>query len=254
MIGSFSLDGVSSETFSIVSKSVKRPLLPAMKVKRLNINGVSGAYDFGDDEYSLRTITMKIAYIGTSYEELRSRARTIAAWLSTPTWKQLIINDETDKYYLVKITSEVDLKSLFELGRADVKFDCQPFALSVTGQTEEWSITAGDTLNFVNPGTRRINYKSPEGSTSLLTIDGSFTTLTVTLGDETLTFEDAVSSKVITINSIDMEIEKDSVNIFNDVTGDIDSFLTIQPGSNDLIIGGTGINVDITLEYIPLWL
>ena len=51
-----------------------------------------------------------------------------------------------------------------------------------------------------------------------------------------------------------MEIEKDAVNIFNDVTGDIDSFLTIEPGSNDLIIGGTGVNVDVTLEYIPLWL
>ena len=35
MIGSFTLDGVSSEDFSIVAKSVKRPLLPAMKGKRL---------------------------------------------------------------------------------------------------------------------------------------------------------------------------------------------------------------------------
>ena len=130
---------------------------------------------------------MKISFIGASFMELRSRARSIAAWLVTPTWKQLIINDETDKYYLVKITSEVDLKSLFELGTADISFDCQPFALSVTQETKEWTTTGG-TLNFTNPGTRKINYKSPEGSKSLLTIDGTFTTLTVTLGTETLTF------------------------------------------------------------------
>lgn len=254
MIGSFTLNGTDSEDFSIVAKSVKRPLLPAMKVKRVDINGLSGAYDFDDDEYSLRKITMKIQFIGTSFAELRSRARTIAAWLATTTWQQLIINDETDKYYLVKITSEIDLKSLFELGTADVSFDCQPFAFSVTEETENWTFTTGDAVYFTNPGTRRINYKSPEGSKSLLTITGSFSALTVTMGGKTLTFADPISSETITIDSIEMEIEKDSVNIFNDVTGAIDTFFTIVPGSNALIIGGSAINVDITLEYIPLWM
>lgn len=255
MIGSFSLGGVSSEDFSLVCKSVKRPLLPATRVKRIEIVGLSGAYDFDDDEYALRNLTMQMAYIGTSYDELRTRARTIAAWLSTPTWTQLIINDEPDKHYLVKITSIVDLKSVWESGTANISFDCQPFAISNNEFGSIEAITGtGRSYTFPNLGTRHINYKSPPGSKSFITIQGSYTDLVIALNGKVLNFVNAVSSKTITIDNIEMEIEEDAVNIFSVITGDTNEFLTILPGTNNVDISGNAINVTVTIDYKRLWL
>ena len=79
MIGSFTFNNIGSESFKLVCKSVKRPLLPAAKVKRIEIPGISGAYDFDGVEYALRTVTMKIQYIGSSFEELRTKARSLAS-------------------------------------------------------------------------------------------------------------------------------------------------------------------------------
>ena len=162
MVGSFKFNSTESSTYGLICKSVKRPLLPAAKVRRIETENSSGAYDVDDEsvDYGLRPLTMKIQYIGTSYEELRTKARSIAAWLSCRTWAPLQIHDEDDKYYLAKVTDAIDLNTLWESGSADVVFDCQPFAYSTT----EVTATGVGNVTFTNPGTREINYKSPPGS------------------------------------------------------------------------------------------
>ena len=165
MIGSFSFNGIDSSVFGLVCKSVKRPLLPARKINRVEVLGASGTYDFDSDTYSNRPITIKIAYIGTDYSELRTRAREIAAWLSISVPNKavfdnipkLIINDEPDKYYIAKVTEETDLDSLYESGTADIEFDCQPFAYS-NDVFAEFTITEATEIIFTNPGNRLINY------------------------------------------------------------------------------------------------
>ena len=122
----------------------------------MELPGASGVHDSDSDEYTLRSITMKIQYIGTSYEELRTRARQIASWLHTKTWVKLIINDEPDKYYLAKVTNEIDLDSLWESGTADVIFDCQPFAYSINETIVEFNAEGDTNKIFDNPGTREI--------------------------------------------------------------------------------------------------
>lgn len=253
MIGSFSFNGVDSTSFKLVCKSVKRPLLPAAKTKRVELAGSSGAYDFDGLEYSLRTVTMKIQYIGTSYEELRSRARSIAAWLSQGTWSRLIINDESDKYYLAKVTGEVDLEALWESGTADVSFDCQPYAYSVAESTYNFTATGAKTYEFQNGGTREINYRSPQGCKFKITAVGTLTTLTLTLNGETLNFTEAVSGTLV-IDNIAMTAKVGGVNKFDKLTGDVDTFLSVIPGTNSLVVGGTGLNVAITVEFIPIWI
>lgn len=253
MIGSFSFNGVDSSSFKLVCKSVKRPLLPAAKVKRVELAGSSGAYDFDGLEYSLRTVTMKIQYIGTSYEELRSRARSIAAWLSVGTWSRLIINDESDKYYLAKVTGEVDLEGLWESGSADVVFDCQPFAYSVTESTYNFNATGAMTYEFQNGGTREIDYRSPQGSKFKITAVGTLTTLSLALNGETLNFTEAVNGTLV-IDNFAMTATVGGVNKFDKLTGDIDTFLSIIPGTNSLVIGGSGLNLAVTIEFIPLWI
>lgn len=253
MIGSFSINGVESSIFKLVCKSIKRPLLPAAKVNRVEVQGASGAYDFAESEYGIRPIIMRIVYIGTDYYELRTRARQIAAWLSTPTWVPLVINDEPDKFYLAKVTSEIDLQSFWESGLAEVAFDCQPFAYSVNEVSAIFSATGAANHTFVHPGTREINYRSPQGSKSLIKVSGSWTSLGLTMNGHVLTFSEAGASTLLTIDNIAMEVKKAGVNKFDKLGGDIDKFLRIVPGPNVLYLAGVGLNVTVTTEFIPMW-
>lgn len=254
MIGAFVFNEVESSEFNLVCKSVKRPLLPAVKVRRVELLGISGVYDFDADgnEYDMRSITMKIQYIGTSYEELRTRARDIAAWLSTSTWGKLRIHDEDDKYYLAKVTEQIDLESLWQSGSADVVFDCQPFAYSVQEEVKTFEVNALTNYNFVNPGTRLINYRSPQGSKSRIRVVGSWTTLSLTMNGETLNYTQAEDGTLI-FDNVEMECALGDVNKFSVLTGDIDTFLKIIPGNNTLTVNGTDLSLNVTIEYIPLW-
>lgn len=255
MIGSFSFNDVESSNFNLVCKSVKRPLLPAAKVNRIEIPGASGAYDFDDDSYDLRIITMQIAYIGTSYEELRTRARQIAAWLANNTWSRLIINDEPDKYYLAKVTSEIDLQSLWESGSADITFDCQPFAYSLDELTFIFEVTVEKECPFTNPGTRKIDFRSPQGSKFIISVMGSWASLNFTLNGQSLTYSQSGNSNaVVQIDNIDMSVIQNGGNSFDKLDGDIDTFLSIIPGDNVLTVDGSGLNISMSIIFIPMWI
>lgn len=262
MIGSFSFNGIDSSVFGLVCKSVKRPLLPARKINRVEVLGASGTYDFDSDTYSNRPITMKIAYIGTDYSELRTRAREIAAWLSISipnkavfdNIPKLIINDEPDKYYIAKVTEETDLDSLYESGTADIEFDCQPFAYS-NDVFIDFTITEPTGIQFINPGNRLINYASPENSMFAIVLTGTWTTIAFIQETVSLEYSKACVNKQLMIDNVRMEAEiTNEGSIFGDLTGDIDSFLTIYPGKNAIYIDGTDLNITGWIQYKPMWI
>ncbi len=253
MIGNFKFKEIGSEAFNLVCKSVKRPLRPPMKARRIDINGVSGIYDFGGGEYSLRPIAMRIAYSGDSFEELRNRARGIASWLDTESWARLIINDEPDKYYLARVIGEIDLIALKRFGEADINFECQPFAYSVDESIFAFNVNEAINYSFNNSGTRLINYKSPQGSKFLIKINGSWTDLSLSMNGSSLSYNEAASGELI-IDSVEMEATLDGANKFYALYGDIDTFLSVVPGENILDVGGTGMDIIVTIEFIPMWL
>lgn len=263
MIGSFSFNGIDSSVFGLVCKSVKRPLLPARKINRVEVLGASGTYDFDSDTYSNRPITIKIAYIGTDYSELRTRAREIAAWLSISVPNKavfdnipkLIINDEPDKYYIAKVTEEIDLDSLYESGTADIEFDCQPFSYS-NDVFINFTITGPTDIPFINPGNRMITCTSPENSMFAIYVEGSWSTISFTTGFTSLEYPKVGVSRQLLIDNITMEaiVLNGEGSIFGDLTGDVDSFLKIYPGENSLHIDGTDLNITGWIQYKPMWI
>lgn len=254
MIGSFRFNNIESSAFNLVCRSVKRPLLPSVKTKRIDIPGASGVYDFESNEYSMRTVQMSIAYIGTDYEELRSRARLIAQWLCVQNWSKLIIHDEDDKYYLAKVTSEIDLQNLWESGTAEISFDCQPFAYSINEQVLNFPVTGSINYIINNPGTRHINYKSPPGSKFLIRAVGSWAApLSISMSNKTLHFNQAGSGTLI-IDNIKMEVNLNGVNSFSNLSGDIGTFFQLHSGNTTLSITGTNLNLILSIEFIPMWI
>ena len=133
--------------FQIIAKSVDRPILPALRKREMAIPGKHGTYSFGSDIYDNRIISVLIQYIGATFNDLRLRARDIAAWLSQTSYKELIFSDEPDKYYLAKIYDPVALESLYRVGKATVQFECQPFALYVVTSAEDVYLDDGVPLD-----------------------------------------------------------------------------------------------------------
>jgi len=272
----FEYKGIDSSIYGIICKSVSRPLLPAVRMRTAIINGRSGVYDFGGGDYETRQITMHIFYAQSNIYGLRAKSREISAWLSSSTWARLIIGDEPDKYYAARVVNGVDFKSLLATGEADITFECQPFAYMATdtGNDPTWEeadfpwitnipwnmvrsyqFTATGTKNFTfdNPGTQEIGCNSPQGSKFNLIVSGNWTTLAISLNGKTIEYTEAGSGTLI-IDNVEMEVKLDGVNKLSKLDGDIDSFLIAIPGENTIEINGTGLNVNVTIDFTPIWL
>ena len=96
-------------------------------------------------------------------------------------------------------------------------------------------------------------FKAPYGAKSLITITGSWTTIGIAMNGKTLTYTKA-GTGTITINNVDMDIRVAGVNGLANLGGDIDSFLPIKKGSNTIRITGTGLNVNVGLDFKPMWI
>lgn len=276
MVGSFEYNGIKSSAFNLICRSVSRPLLPAIRPRAMQIYGRSGIIDYGGGDYNTRQIVMHIAYIGKSFVELRSRAREIAAWLSSNAWAKLVINDEPDKYYLARVLTGINLDTMQKLGQADITFECQPFVYMATDtgsdpawdeadfpwiteipwnmiQSYQFSASATEEYTFENPGTCEIGCNSPQGSKFNIIVTGSWTTLEISLNGKMLEYTEAGSGTLI-IDNVNMEVKLDGVNKLSELEGDIDSFLSIVPGENTIEVDGTGLDITVIIDFAPMWL
>lgn len=277
MIGQFEYKGTHSSEYGVYFKSTKRPLMPSMKPKMLSMPGASGSYDFGNNEYDNTAIGIRLVYIPKSIVERKQRAREIAGWLSSKKWEKLILGDEPDKYYLARVNGEVDLDVLMSSGEANISFICQPFAYMVadTSADDTWEqadypwITAipwdnagaytfetkvNKIFTFENVGTRETNFRSPQGSKFNIQVKGSFTTLKLSLNGKALSYNQAVVSKTLTVDCVEMEVTLDGVNKLGVVTGDLGTFLEVVPGNNALTVSGTGMDIKVTIDFSPMWI
>lgn len=276
MISWFEYNGIKSNEFDIVCRSVSLPILPSVRSQQMQIYGKSGVIDYGGGDYDMRKLIMNIAYVGDNYLEFRSRARKIAAWLTTQQWAKLIIFDEPDKYYLARVLDGVDFESICRLGQADITFECQPFAYMCTStgsdptwdeadfpwitdipwnmvQSYQFSATGTTNYTFEHPGTQEIGCYSPQGSKFDIIVSGSWTTLELTLNGKTLEYTES-GSGLLVIDNVNMEVKLDGANKLSKLDGDVDSFLSVVPGENTIEISGTGLNVTVTIDFTPIWL
>ena len=277
MIGQFEYKSIHSSVYGVYFKTIKRPLMSPIIPKLVSINGSSGSYDFGDNDYGNVSIEVKIAYIPTSFIERKQRARQIASWLNSTTWQKLIFGDETDKYYLARVQGQVDLDALIVVGEANISFICQPFAYRVIDTSDDltwdeadfpwitevpwvmdegfkFTVTSPGIFGFDNTGTKEINFRSPQGSKFDIRINGSFTTLSLALNGKILNYNQAVASGLVTIDNVNMEVDFDGINKLNVISGDIATFLTTIPGNNILNVTGIDLNVEVIIDFVPMYL
>ncbi len=266
----------SFKDFDIIAKSINRPMIPTLTKKQLRIPGKHGSYDFDENEYENRFISVLFQFVGTDENNMRLQARDIAAWLSGTTYEPLTFNDEPDKYYLARIYDAVELGTFAKLGVCTIEFECLPFALYQVSSGEEVIIDndllldSDITLNPTDPytmvvtsntsaninyiGTQDVGLGSPDGSKFDIVITGSFSTLSITINGRTINYNTAVSEKTVIINNVDATIKANGNNALFNCTGDLIRFLKLVPGNNTVSITGTGLNCTVLFDFRPQYL
>ena len=266
----------SYSDFQIVAKSIDRPILPALRRRELTIPGKHGTYSFGSEAYDNRIISVAIQYVGATFNDLRLRARDIAAWLSQTSYKELIFSDEPDKYYLAKIYDAVGLENFFRLGKATIQFECQPFALYVVTSAEDvylddgvpldadvildagddYKFTldaadSGDTITVTNNGNAELGLGAEEGAQFNIIVTGTFTVFSISMNGKTLTYTENCVAQTITIDNVNATVKNGATNKLSKVTGDVADFLTLIPGDNVITYTKTGGNVSFLFDFRP---
>lgn len=270
----FTFANIHSSEYGLYVRSDNRTITPSLRRKSILIPEKHGTIDFDNNTYDVRNITMHLSLVRKSMEDLRQQARDIAEWLTKD--GLLIFDDEPDKAYRAKVYHNIDIEEIGAYGKSKVTFTCQPFAYMVvdTGDDLTWNeanfpwttdipwnmnenykftATSNRTFTFDNPGTKEINFKSPLGSRSLIKINGFWTTLEIELNGNLLQYT-AEGSGNLVIDNVEMEVNLNGINKLSDLDGDIDEFLTIIPGNNLVKIRGTDLNVEVTLDFIPMWI
>ncbi len=288
----FTYNGISSRTYGIVAKSVNRPILPALRKREVAIPGKHGTYDFDDNTFEKRIIEVELRYIGTSFNDLRVRARAIASWLSgLGGERNLVFSDETDKYYVAKIYSEIGLANLFKIGQATILFECQPFAYALpcaydvaynydssafydTGLIYPNCMTVYDSY-FLAPYfvTRNANSRQWMGfgwsynpqMTGLYNYATIKTPFTITIYgqannprvyQETTSAEFTISANMtsgstLVIDSEAMTVKLNGANYLHKMTGD---FLNLEVGGNGFFFYGVAPQAEVTFDFLHQWL
>lgn len=274
--GTFDRKGINSSNFNIVAQSINRPMIPAMTPKILTVPGMHGVHDFGVNTYSNQNIPVHIAFVGNDIYELMSRADEIAAWLTSKKYEPLTFADEPNVYYLAKIYDKVALEKFKRFGEADINFDCMPFKIyqESSGKDLTWdsdltwgceytwgsaddykvAVTANTTFDIEYFGTQELGFGDPAGSQFDIVITGSFTTLSITLNDKTINYNEAIANETVTINNIKATIKKGIENKLPVCSGDLDDFLRLIPGTNTATITGTGLNCSVLFDFRPQFL
>ncbi|SDH77614.1 putative phage tail component, N-terminal domain-containing protein [Aneurinibacillus thermoaerophilus] len=133
----FTYKGISARSMGVRIQSKKRPLLPNIRQEYEDIPGRHGSYSFSDGTLEDITIEIECWVKADSRDDLRYRARQIAAWLYSKDKQRLVFDDEPGVFYLGRLVNQIDLEALIRFGKFTLQFRCDPFAYSVQERAEK---------------------------------------------------------------------------------------------------------------------
>ena len=165
----FTFRGTNSRALNMTVRSIDRSLLPALRRNELTIAGRHGRYDFGNNKYDNRIITLRAFIEASSLQQLRQRARKVAQFLSVK--GELVFDDEPDKRYIGRIYSPISFENIGHNGEIEFSFELEPFAYGerITNEvtrTDDTPIYVFNSGNFDTPSTITITNTGED------TIDG----------------------------------------------------------------------------------
>lgn len=250
-IPGFTFDGEHSNDFNIYLEQKKIEALPESRDYEQQIFGLPGQYDF-ETQHDRRMITLTLTMLSEiSRERLIDNIRKFAALIDpTKGYKQLIFDDEPDKYYLAKYTSSGNGAQqpfvTYEqwMGHVQIGFKCNdPFAYGIFPKEPSFSVSANQEVDVLNNGT----YDTPLQIS--VTSDSNLSDFEIDLNGELMRFTGTLpAGRVLKIDTGEMTYYMDQDNALQYWAGE---FPNLKPGVNTL---SANKDMNLGLSYRERWL
>jgi predicted phage tail component-like protein len=220
-------------------------------------DGRAGVYDYGS-EWGKREITVTVD-VTPNTVSLKRRQSRILAWLSPVSSGAgaLVFDEVPDVQYYAKLTGRVGIEQFFRgYGEFTFTFVCaDPFGYSTYSVETidvdsavlvdtDISVDAAYSFAVTGAATFNIDNFGYEAVRPIIEISGSFTTLTITAGGETLTYANAMSAQTLVV-----DFDRYTSTITGTPVNVSGSYGEIAAGITPISVGGTGINATITFKF-----
>ena len=243
----------------------EEPALPSIRNISVSVPGRHGAYDFGG-YLEPRQFTLHILFPRQSYTALKQQIRAfnrrfIDEW-GRPKTVKLRFGDEVDKYYNVRVTSDIPVDRSAERGFLTIGLTAfDPYAYSLVNANEvvwgsevvtfEWNYMlgmggtgGGDGYSVKRPETISI-YVDGEALRPVFEIDGTARGLTISANGRSFRLPDFSDERWI-IDGENYVVRRGGVEDLGVMDGD---FIELTRGDNDVRIAGSNLDFDLTIKY-----
>ncbi|ORX22387.1 hypothetical protein BVF91_11995 [Thermoanaerobacterium sp. PSU-2] len=258
----FIFNGLSSKDLGVNVVKINRNIFPEIQDQYEKISGRAGSYLF-PQPFGDRKISIDCDLPVLNKDEFMAKFRAVAAWLKTNDKVQLILSDETDKYYMAKVANNMQIqRDFFYLGEFTIEFICDPFAYSLNDITQKYTVQSGATQGIYNNGTAETN-----PVISIIAAWGDIKNPKITLNDVIFLYNGTIT------NNSQIDINSETFTCYKGMDRDINTtggydpaedsilalidgeFPTLQPGPNSLIFNcENGVNADIKIQFKERWI
>ena len=224
-MSSITWKGVSSDTITGLLICNLPPITkPKMRTEIITIDGVDGDIinDLGYESYD------KEIQIGLTKN---FNINEIINYFNGE--GNLVLSNESDKYYKAKIINKIDYEKIFRFRTATVTFHCQPFKYDVNEEAVEETITSQESITVTNLGY--------EQSKPVITLEGTGTVGLYINGFQIFSYEFDSDEKVV-IDSEQQEAYLESKLKNRNMVGE---FPLLISGENTITWSGTLTKIKI---------
>lgn len=240
----------------------ENPMTPNIERKTLAIPGKVGLWDFGT-EIKEKNFNYPIGLIEMDRMELQQKLNQFVDFLFDPFGQprtiKIVFDYEPDKFYMVKCRETISPERIINAGRFNLPFVADyPYKQFIVPSDE---ITWDSDVPIVSDitwlfGDNDFEIKDPqtievrnEGSLVVrpkVLINGSASSLTLTLNGESFSFGSI--SQPIEIDSAFYVVKVNGTEKLTAMTGNLEKIF-LMPGTNQIVINGSNLNLQITFEF-----
>lgn len=244
-----------------VLRESQRPIAPPTVDNIVSIPNMHGAYDFGA-YLGPRQMPLECALVARNSIELQKLVSDLAAYLIGPDGKPktmpLIFRNQPDRQYYVRYSGDLQINRAVGLGLFTLPFTAyDPFAYGVQSTSDlltwdtdytwddDFSWSDDYSFSFNGPGTVQINNFGKLNIEPVVEVTGSFSTLSLTIGGVVFSYISPMSGTL----TIDFKRKTARIGTQNVLQNTNANFGKLPPGTSDLIVGGTNLNVTVDVIF-----
>ncbi|AYB47123.1 distal tail protein Dit [Paenibacillus lautus] len=256
------LDGVTPKSLGMgVFRRTQRPILSSTVDTIVTVPGMHGAYDFGAT-MGPKQFELECAFFAKNHIELQQRVSALAAFLldgdGRPRTMPIIFANQPDRQYTVRYSGDLQIDRISGLGTFTLPFTAfDPFAYSKTSTSDllTWDTDYtweddfvwddGYSFDFIGPGIAEINNLGSLNAEPIIEISGSFSSLSLTVGGIVFTYNTPMSGTLV----IDFKRKTAKSGTQNVLQNTNAQFGKIPPGTSNIVVGGSGLNITMELKF-----